>query len=104
MNDLGIQSEPTSEFIDKIMTQLKLIREDTKAIRECLEMQKVVPRKTKKVARDVNYKPKRKQPAATGSDDTAPYPDQSTAALIQLRRTSRPKTIKDYSGKFQTEY
>jgi hypothetical protein len=101
VNGLVIQPEPTSEFMDEVMNQLKLIREDTKAIRRSLEMQKEVPKKTKRGTRDANYKPKKT--AARGSDGIAPIRDQNKAEL-QLRRTSRPKIIKDYSGKFQTEY
>jgi hypothetical protein len=101
VNGLVIQPEPTSEFMDEVMNQLRLIRNDTMAIRRSLAMQKEVPKKTKRGTKDANYKPKRI--IARGLNGIASIRDQSKVEL-QLRRTSRPNIIKDYSGKFQTEY
>jgi hypothetical protein len=93
MNGLVNQPEPTSDFMDEIMNQLRLIRIDTMAIRQSLARDKEIPKKTKRGTKDTNYKPKRI--IARGWNGITSFRDHNKAEL-QLRRTPHPKIIKDY--------
>jgi hypothetical protein len=91
-NGLVNQPAPTSDFMDEVMDQLRLIRIDTMAIRQSLARDKEIPKRTKRGTKDANYKPKRKIAREYGITS---FRDLNNAEL-QLRRTPRPKIIKDY--------
>lgn len=99
-NDHAKQPELTSSFKEEVLDQLRLIRIDCMVIRSKLARDIEIPKKTKRGTKDTSYNPKKK---ITRDRGITSFRELCNAEL-KLRRNPRPKIIKDYWSKFQTEY